>query len=730
MRRLIIKIIAGFTVGLLVSGYLLMVRHGKPVTIAQASMPNQESANSIAALLVKKLTTGKFVDALDATRQSLALGGIATWNGKTNITAATAPTASTRAIPEEVAKLALEAHQRATAGTLTLAQLGNFLRDMGWPFKSGSTPGEQLRRIFRAWVQDAQKKANDPLSFAPLFVREMALTQNPAVDLSGGNYQPEALRLTSLELELFSAHFDRLRHARAKTARAPGGELVSQAYAEDTCGGFREFMGEKGQAESDSEIVQQVRDILQGEAFGALLQQELERAGFTKEGAENFSKALDSLSIAGRLVKLASLYKNALVALTVESPNPIHKFLDSEGRLLSGFRARAGISDSDWNAYKDSITSSDTLRNMRGCFSQLGLPVIPDLGDLGAEVQGWKVDWKLTEGAPEHALISLDVNQFYLPGQLEMILMPENDHAASAMLVVDITPEKGQAHTGTQKQATVVAQASLRTAKPPELDTLVNAIKGATDGLALADALVSLGAGWFQEMDKPKAWAPLTVTYHEGGGGPSWTGTITFNDTAHSDDPKSTRDHWGRSSENRWVRDYSHSATININGSKMLAGSPQSTQLWNLTNTATVIVNDQTTYSQRNEMSGCDSRGRETAYSGGSNSEKTDAGGTGQAEATLTLFGGDYWIAINTLPQAAGSTHSEGTTYLENRPCVLQPKQPQPTDTPASVYFPGFTVKGNADPKNPGLLAGQLDRTNSSGHKITITWHLQQVNSN
>ncbi len=41
-------------------------------------------------------------------------------------------------------------------------------------------------------------------------LREMALTQQPPIDLATGDYDPQELRLTLLELELFAAHFDRL----------------------------------------------------------------------------------------------------------------------------------------------------------------------------------------------------------------------------------------------------------------------------------------------------------------------------------------------------------------------------------------------------------------------------------------------------------------------------------------------------------------------------------------
>ncbi len=132
MRRLIMRVITGgFTVGLLVSGHLLIVHQGKHIATAQASLPKPESTNGIAAVLVKELAAGnRFFDFLDATKS------------------AAAPAVSMRAIPEEAANLAFEANQRATAETLGLTQLGKFLRDIGWPFKSGSTPANSSAASF------------------------------------------------------------------------------------------------------------------------------------------------------------------------------------------------------------------------------------------------------------------------------------------------------------------------------------------------------------------------------------------------------------------------------------------------------------------------------------------------------------------------------------------------------------------------------------------------------
>ena len=199
-----------------------------PAAAAQPSIPGSElpSANSgVAAALTRRLTASTGVaDAIAATREALALGGLSTWDGQRFLAEAAAPVASGFVIPEETVALAMEARQRPTAGRLTLAQLGIMLKDLGWPFQEGAIPGEQLRDIFQGWVTDGLAQPADRLSFTPLFLRDMALTQQPAIDLAKGDYDPEQLHLTLLELELFAAHFDRISGpvAQASRNRVPG----------------------------------------------------------------------------------------------------------------------------------------------------------------------------------------------------------------------------------------------------------------------------------------------------------------------------------------------------------------------------------------------------------------------------------------------------------------------------------------------------------------------------
>ncbi len=140
--------------------------------------------------------------AVEATREALARGGIPTMEGGTVVAQAVGPRTSSYALPIEAYHLAMEARHRATAGRLTLAQLGDMLRDFGWPFPPGTNPGEQLVQFLSIWVTESRMDPENPHSFTPLFLAEMARRQDPPVDLAAGSYRPEELRLTLLELQL------------------------------------------------------------------------------------------------------------------------------------------------------------------------------------------------------------------------------------------------------------------------------------------------------------------------------------------------------------------------------------------------------------------------------------------------------------------------------------------------------------------------------------------------
>src|SRR5207302_5517860 len=122
--------------------------------------------------------------------------------------------------------LAAEAHDKAIAGRLTVTEVAQMWKDLGFVFEGTGTPGDQLLAFLSGWVRGAQPKPDAAESFTPLFLQEMAKRQQPAVDLTDPNVQPADVRLTLLELELVAAAFDRDLQPSAKTTllrSAPAG---------------------------------------------------------------------------------------------------------------------------------------------------------------------------------------------------------------------------------------------------------------------------------------------------------------------------------------------------------------------------------------------------------------------------------------------------------------------------------------------------------------------------
>lgn len=738
---------------------------------AAAAKPSVSATDSlladtgIAATLTRRLTGSTGVtDAVAATREALALGGLATRDRQRFLVKATAPAASGFVLPQETVALALEARQRPTAGRLTLAQLGDMLKDLGWPFREGSLPGEQLRDIFRAWVTDGLAQPGDLLSFTPLFLRDMALTQQPPIDLAKGDYDPEQLHLTLLELELFTAHFDRISGPAARASGDPakgdydpGQPLLTSPELEPYAGhvdgtsgpsALASWSGDPGLSQAmptaqagagpcpelkkwlDSafsdfddpgEAAAAAVRILIGDSVKAGLKEALQAAGFTAAAAQQFGKALSALSIASRLWKLVALYTDAQVAVTVEA-NPIHAPSSSEGKKTDVFRARAGVSDRDWEEYRQAMTSSDDVRGLRDCFRVFGLPVLPDLGDMGKEAKDWHMEWRL-EGALERVRINEADNSFAHPGFLRVDLKPDGDHSAAAPFTVEILPEKGS-HSGPEKQAIAVASAALHTAKPPSIATWVNAVKGGLGNLlALSNALVELCAGWIAEMAPPKAYANLTVTYHESVG-VSWSGRITYKKIKMVDKAKSGRNAGGYAFMLYNVDYWSATNTVEVSGGNVRAKT-QLEEIWDLSGFAAAILKEEHLTDNWHDDNGC--KAKEVATEHERDYSVMNAGGTGPVTGDLIINNnGTYQLNFLSAPEVKGETETWYDSWWENKPCVNDERHDQYSDPRSGGHGPGISVAGKLDPKKPGVLSGQYEVTDPNGYTITVTWNLRQ----
>ncbi len=737
-----------------------------PATTAQPSVSATDSLpadTGMAAALTRRLTASPGVtDAVAATRDVLALGGLSTWDGQRFLVKAAAPSSSGFVIPEETVVLAMEARQRPAAGHLTLAQLGDMLKDLGWPFREGRIPGEELRDIFRAWVTDGLSQPADRLSFTPLFLRDMALTQQPAIDLAKADYDPEQLHLTLLELELFAAHFDRISNPAALASRdlakgdddpeplrltlldfepfAPHsdrtggpaslaswnevpslGQAKPAAQAAAPCPELKKWLDSAfGDGDSGRAAAAAAR-ILVSDSVKLGLKEALQAAGFTEAAAQRFGKALSALSIASRLWKLVALYTQAQVAVTV-ADNPIHAPSGSEAKKTDVFRAGAGVSDRDWQEYKQAMTSSDVVRGLRDCFRDHGLPVLPDLGDMGKEAKDWHVEWRL-QGAPERARINEADNTFSHPGFLRTDLKPDGDHSAAASLTVEILPEKGQTHSGPEKQAIAVASAALHTAKPPSIATWINAVKGGLGNiLALSNALVELCAGWIGEMVPPKAYASLAVTYHESVGA-SWSGRMTCVKTKTVDEAEIGTNAGGWAFMLHNVEYWSATTAVDVSGGNVRAKT-QLEEIWDLSGFGTVVVTEQHLTDNWHDDNGC--KDKEVATEHERNYSEKNAGGTSPVTGDLIINNdGTYELNFLSPPDAKGETETWFDTWWVNKPCVDDKRHDHYSD-PQSARGPDISVAGKLDPKKPGVLSGRYEVIQPNGYTVTVTWNLRQ----
>jgi hypothetical protein len=394
--------------------------------------------------------------------------------------------------------------------------------------------GEQLMEMFAMWVKAAAQDPADPRHFTPLFLAEMGRLQDPPIDIAGSRFtrpgrgegepvdlrgapRSQQLRLTLLEIQLIAAAFHR-PDAAARAAAAPRSwqlpnplsAFAVSVQAQEPCSGLKEalekFVGEnlgKDAGTAAGAAAGEAASVGAGKALDGAIGAALDPAD-----AAAFGLAMNALSIAARIGKLAAFYKNNEITVVAE-PGATHK--PPEGPGLVSYTASAGVSEQDWKEFEEALNKDGAKvdRALRDCMSNLGLPTKADLSDLAKEAENWLVEWRLTDGSPPHAWISLDNNDFYIYGRLAMKLKRVGPYSASAKLVVDILPEAER--TGKIVRTYVTAQASLDAAGMPGLGTLVNLFKGA---FGLAESLLDLCVGWYQFMNMPKAWATVEVDYH------------------------------------------------------------------------------------------------------------------------------------------------------------------------------------------------------------------------
>lgn len=473
--------------------------------------------------LVDQITgdQSSLVQAFEATQEALARGGIATVDVDRVYVAAYLPVSPVPAIPQEVLGLTLEARERETVYRMTLEELAQTLNDLGWPFRPEPSHGEQMIEFLAAWISAAQANPTDPHNFTPLFLAEMSRRQAQAVDLAAGEADPSQVQFSLLELELFTAAFDRLLiFPQSSFAPDPSGahlaRLADVRLQEDPCSKYKHlFYAPMSDLVLPLPLGQQLGDFGISFGVGELMGEAMEKLGI---GSDDFGTAMGVTSAVTRVWKLFAIYSTLTVTVDVEGENPVHKPL--EGELLEvTFDAHVGVSEADWQEYQEKYGEfgSAADRVVRDCMAVLGLPTFANVGEIAREVESYAVEWKIVQGKPDHAIDAKPGHQdqscSYHLGWLRCDLQAFSDHSAVAPFHVEIKTETESDHPGVELKAPVKVCAYVDASQAPSLSTFIN---GAQGGAGLADSITELVSNMILKLGKPKGCSlpVLNVTYH------------------------------------------------------------------------------------------------------------------------------------------------------------------------------------------------------------------------
>lgn len=492
-----------------------------PSVTRSASRTVPDTASDPGAQVARRIVrAASLADAVTATREAVTRGGLTITDFAGGREPAVGPASPFFVLPDEAVLLAHDARHRATLSRLTLADLGAMLSDFGWRFEGRGLPGDQMMAFVSEWVRQAQQDPDDPLSFTPLFLADMARRQVPAVDLADSLTSPHAVRLGFLEVQLIAAALTRglgdsaAAGAAARAPRVPelgrrAGGLVTASYGarapDNACQVTNDWFGSSFSGQAAQAGLQF--------GFGKGIDKGLEKAGLGDAGRANVGYTLDAIGAALQLVKLAQLYASGHIGVEPVTDLPAHRPAP-DGEELVTVRASAGIDEDDWEEYRDAMNRAETSEAVKDCLASLGLPSWSDLGDIAESAEKWRVRWVLGRGSPRHAMHRIAGNDWLHVGSRQMRLQRTSRTTVEARYTFMLTEEWKDGHEGDQYDGEVEVTAELITAEPPTVGTFA----GAAGGLSgVIKALIELGAGWFQTVVTPESTILVPVTYHDEG---------------------------------------------------------------------------------------------------------------------------------------------------------------------------------------------------------------------
>ncbi|TAK39068.1 MAG: hypothetical protein EPO30_06050 [Lysobacteraceae bacterium] len=400
------------------------------------------------------------------------------------------------------------------------------------------TAGDALLRFLDAWVREAAKHPDDPQSFTPLFLAEMARLQQAPFDLLGSEYvrpargsdlpvdlrggpRSDDYRLTLLEMQLFVAAFQRGQPpAPTSAAATPSSQpawlathlvdaVLPPAHAQaslSSCADIKSILGgdSPGEASASDWAVNEVANEAT-KALGGLFD--------IPDGL------LSGLGSASKILRVVIQFANTETRVNAEQ-GQVHKPAKGgkgHGSRFAWFTASAGVDPKDLEDYERALQDQETrsAEIINQCFGALELPSLQSLKEVADAAENWRVQWEIRPLHPEHLNIPMrDPDNAFVKRnsvQREMNLKRASPAHAEARLKAEVAPEQASSGELAVAHATVVAKVVDTGA--PGFSEMVNAIKGIF-GMGMSDIVVDLAAGWMKHILVPRAAASQSIEFH------------------------------------------------------------------------------------------------------------------------------------------------------------------------------------------------------------------------
>ena len=392
--------------------------------------------------------------------------------------------------------------------------------------------GAMLLKMLDTWVRAAAENPDDPESFTPLFLAEMARLQQAPFDLLGSRFvrpsrggegvpvdlrggpRADDYRLTLLEMQLFLAAFQRGQPAptepwpatASRLATGVADFLLPPAHAQaslSACADIKRMMGADGGA---GEWGANTAAAKAYEAAGRLY-------GLSKATIERISRA-------SKILRVVIQYANTEARVQADQ-GMVHKPPSASGPEGHGTRhawytAAAGVDPEDLENYEESLKQEEARSGeiLNRCFGSLELPSVKSLGEIAEDAEKWRVEWGLRPLHPEHMNIRMgDPDNAFLKRSpsAKMQLRRASPAHAEARLKAQVAPEEAVRGEVAIAHHNVVAE--VVDTGTPGFGEMVNAVKGIF-GFGMTDVMVDLAAGWMKHILVPRASALQVIEYH------------------------------------------------------------------------------------------------------------------------------------------------------------------------------------------------------------------------